>query len=106
MPAARRATIRGLARAVVDGTVDLDLGADREELVASLVALPGIGAWTAGYVAMRAARRSRRLPAHRPGRPPGREALGLPDTPKALDAHAATWRPWRSYALIRLWRNA
>jgi len=106
MPAARQATIRGLARAVVDGTVDLDLGADREELVASLVALPGIGAWTAGYVAMRAAGDPDVfLPTDLAVRR-GARSLGLPDTPKALEAHAASWRPWRSYALIRLWRNA
>ncbi|MEV4537291.1 AlkA N-terminal domain-containing protein [Asanoa sp. NPDC049518] len=106
MPAARRETIRGLARAVVDGTVDLDLGADREELVSSLVALPGIGAWTAGYVAMRAAGDPDVfLPTDLAVRR-GAKNLGLPDDPKALEAHAANWRPWRSYALIRLWRNA
>ncbi|MDG4822882.1 DNA-3-methyladenine glycosylase 2 family protein [Asanoa sp. WMMD1127] len=106
MPAARRATIRGLAGAVADGTVDLDLGADREELVDSLVALPGIGAWTAGYVAMRAAGDPDVfLPTDLAVRR-GAQHLGLPDEPKALEAHAASWRPWRSYALIRLWRNA
>ncbi|GIF50484.1 DNA-3-methyladenine glycosylase II [Asanoa ferruginea] len=106
MPAARRETIRGLAQAVVDGSVDLDLGADREELVQGLVALPGIGAWTAGYVAMRAAGDPDVfLPTDLAVRR-GAKALGLPDEPKALEAHAAAWRPWRSYALIRLWRNA
>ncbi|SNT17516.1 AraC family transcriptional regulator, regulatory protein of adaptative response / DNA-3-methyladenine glycosylase II [Asanoa hainanensis] len=106
MPAARRATIRALARAAEDGTVDLDLAADREELVNSLVALPGIGAWTAGYVAMRAAGDPDVfLPTDLAVRR-GAKNLGLPDDPKALEAHAANWRPWRSYALIRLWRNA
>ncbi|MEV0720780.1 DNA-3-methyladenine glycosylase 2 family protein, partial [Asanoa sp. NPDC050611] len=106
MPAARRETIRGLARAVADGTVDLDLAADREELVDSLVALPGIGAWTAGYVAMRAAGDPDVfLPTDLAVRR-GAKNLGLPDDPKTLEAHAASWRPWRSYALIRLWRNA
>ncbi|GIF73705.1 DNA-3-methyladenine glycosylase 2 [Asanoa siamensis] len=106
MPTARRETIKGLARAVAAGTVDLDLGADREELVESLVALPGIGAWTAGYVAMRATGDPDVfLPTDLAVRR-GARALGLPDDPETLEAHAANWRPWRSYALIRLWRNA
>ena len=72
-PSARRETIRGLARAVIDGTVDLDLGADREELVASLVALPGHRRLDGRLRRDARRRRSRRLPAHRPRRPPGRE---------------------------------
>jgi len=106
MPAARRETIRGLARAVADGSVGLDLGADREEMVRGLVALPGIGAWTAGYVAMRAAGDPDVfLPTDLAVRR-GAKSLGLPDLPKTLEQHAAAWRPWRSYALVRLWRNA
>ena len=106
MPAARRETIRGLARAVADGELDLDLGADRDELVRGLCALPGIGAWTAGYVAMRAAGDPDVfLPTDLAVRR-GAAALGLPDDPRALDAHATAWRPWRSYALMRLWRNS
>lgn len=106
MPAARRETVRALAQAVADGKLDLEPGADREESVARLLELPGIGPWTAGYVAMRAI-----------GDPDvflptdvavlrGARALGLPDSAKALTAHADRWRPWRSYALMRLWRSA
>jgi len=106
MPAARRTSIRTLAQAVADGKLDLEPGADREESVARLLELPGVGAWTAGYVAMRAIGDpdvflETDLAARR-----GATALGLPDTPKALAAHAARWRPWRSYALMRLWRSA
>ncbi|MGX6602413.1 AlkA N-terminal domain-containing protein [Micromonosporaceae bacterium Da 78-11] len=106
MPVARRETIRALAGAVADGKIDLEPGADREESVARLMELPGIGAWTAGYVAMRAVGDpdvllSTDLAARR-----GAAALGLPDSPTALAAHAERWRPWRSYALIRLWRAA
>jgi AraC family transcriptional regulator of adaptative response / DNA-3-methyladenine glycosylase II len=104
MPVARRETIRGLARAVLDGRVDLDPGADRTELVAALTALPGIGAWTAGYVAMRAAGDPDVFLPTDLGVRRGAAASGLPDEPRALDAHARRWRPWRSYALIRLWR--
>jgi AraC family transcriptional regulator of adaptative response / DNA-3-methyladenine glycosylase II len=106
MPAARRETLRGLARAVVDGRLDLDPGADREEQAAALVALPGIGAWTAGYVAMRAAGDPDAFLPTDLGVRRGAAALGLPGDPTALAAHADRWRPWRSYALIRLWRNA
>ncbi|MFC7527901.1 DNA-3-methyladenine glycosylase 2 family protein [Actinoplanes sp. GCM10030250] len=106
MPAARRTTIRALAQSVADGTLDLEPGADRTEAVARLTKLPGIGPWTAGYVAMRAigdpdAFLETDLAARR-----GAAALDLPDTAKSLAAHAERWRPWRSYALIRLWRAA
>jgi AraC family transcriptional regulator of adaptative response / DNA-3-methyladenine glycosylase II len=104
MPAARRETIRRLAEAVADGKIDLEPGADREESVAKLMELPGIGAWTAGYVAMRAiGDPDVFLPTDLAVRR-GAAALGLPSTPKALEKHAERWRPWRSYALIRLWR--
>ncbi|MBM0233829.1 DNA-3-methyladenine glycosylase 2 family protein [Micromonospora sp. STR1_7] len=106
MPIGRRGTLRALARAVVDGTVDLAPGGDREETVRRLLALPGIGPWTAGYLAMRAlgdpdAFLGTDLAVRR-----GAAALGLPDDPKTLDAYADRWRPWRSYATIRLWRAA
>jgi AraC family transcriptional regulator of adaptative response / DNA-3-methyladenine glycosylase II len=106
MPAARRETIRTLAEAVVAGKVDLEPGADREEAVARLLELPGIGPWTAGYVAMRAiGDPDVFLPTDLAVRR-GAAALGLPSSAAALERHAERWRPWRSYALIRLWRAA
>lgn len=105
-PARRAAAIRGLAAAVAGGTLVLDAGRDPAELRAELEALPGVGPWTAGYVAMRllgdpdeplvsdlAVRR-------------GAAALGLDDDPAALADHALAWRPWRSYAAHHLWRHA
>ncbi|MDH4075635.1 MAG: hypothetical protein OEW29_06810, partial [Acidimicrobiia bacterium] len=75
MPASRRTTIRELARAVADGRVELGPGADPDELTRQLVALPGIGPWTAGYVTMR-------VVGHGDGWPAGdlvlRQSLGLP----------------------------
>ncbi|NMO50416.1 helix-turn-helix domain-containing protein [Actinoplanes sp. TBRC 11911] len=104
MPAARRETIRALASLVADGKIDLEPGADREETVARLREVPGIGAWTAGYVAMRAiGDPDVFLPTDLAVRR-GAAAVGLPSTPAALETHAERWRPWRSYALIRLWR--
>jgi AraC family transcriptional regulator, regulatory protein of adaptative response / DNA-3-methyladenine glycosylase II len=106
MPAKRRDSLRALAEAVAEKRLSLDPGSDREEAVARLLELPGIGPWTAGYIAMRALGDPdiflpTDIAVHR-----GAEALGLPHTPKALAAHAERWRPWRSYALMRLWRSA
>jgi AraC family transcriptional regulator of adaptative response / DNA-3-methyladenine glycosylase II len=106
MPTARRDSIRALARAVAAGELDLEPGADRDETTKKLMDLPGIGAWTAGYVAMRAiGDPDVFLPTDLAVRR-GARALGLSDDPHALAGHAERWRPWRSYALVRLWRAA
>ena len=101
MPRSRAAALTGLAAAVADGAVSLDRSADRARTRDALVALPGVGPWTADYVLMR--------------------ALGDPDVflptdvavRRVLAAHgvacdgivarAEAWRPWRSYALLHLW---
>nr|WP_030337478.1 AlkA N-terminal domain-containing protein [Micromonospora parva] len=106
MPVGRRESLRGLARAVVDGSVDLAPGVDRGEAVRGLLALPGIGPWTANYLAMRAFGDPDILLSSDLAVRRGAAALGLPDTPTTLDRHAQRWRPWRSYATIRLWRTA
>lgn len=105
MPAARRDTIRTLARAVAAGELVLDEGADRAATEAALREIPGIGPWTAGYVAMRAlGDPDVFLPTDLAARrAAGR--LGLPTVPAALDEYVQRFRPWRSYALIRLWRS-
>ena len=100
MPRARGRALVGLASALADGEVVLDRGPDRDDVRRALLALPGIGPWTADYVAMRALGAPRRLPAHRPRRAPRcwrtwRVGGAEPDP------HA--WRPWRSYALMHLW---
>ncbi len=101
MPASRRTTIRELARAVAEGRVALGPEADPGELTRQLVALPGIGPWTAGYVTMR-------VVGHGDGWPAGdlvlRQSLGLPAA--HLERRAQAWRPWRSYAALLLWRTA
>ena len=106
MPTARRATIRAVATAVAEGRLALDAGADRAEAEHRLRELPGVGAWTAGYVALRALGDPDVFLPTDLGVRRGAKALGLPDDPKALDEYARRWSPWRSYALIRLWRNA
>jgi AraC family transcriptional regulator of adaptative response / DNA-3-methyladenine glycosylase II len=98
---ARANTIYELARAFVQGDVDFNFCAQPETEVRKLMALPGIGAWTAQYIAMR--------------------AMGWPDAflptdygiKKALEPRtskeildlAEVWRPWRSYATVNLWNS-
>ena len=107
MPAARRQTIRTLAEAVASQRLRLDPGADRAETEAALVALPGIGPWTAQYVALRALGDPDVLMATDLGVRRGAAALGLPTGATALIRHSLDlWAPWRSYATIHLWRHA
>jgi AraC family transcriptional regulator of adaptative response / DNA-3-methyladenine glycosylase II len=107
MPGRRRQTIRALAAAVAAGELDLDPGADRTEVAARLRTIGGIGDWTAGYVALRALGEPDAFLPTDLGVRRGARTLGLPDDPATLAAHADRhWAPWRSYALIRLWRYA
>ena len=106
MPAARRETLRALARTVAAGELDLDGGMDRTEVTRRLTAMPGIGPWTASYVALRALGDPDAFLPTDLGVRRGAAALGLPDDPTRLTGHARRWRPWRSYAVRRLWRAA
>ncbi|MDG4762091.1 AlkA N-terminal domain-containing protein [Micromonospora sp. WMMD710] len=106
MPGGRRETLRALARAVVDGSLDLAPGVDREETVRGLLALPGIGPWTANYLAIRALGDPDVLLGTDLAVRRGAAALGLSDNPTTLERYAERWRPWRSYATTRLWRAA
>jgi AraC family transcriptional regulator of adaptative response / DNA-3-methyladenine glycosylase II len=99
MPTARAQTLRTLAAACAAGTLRLEATADREGTVAALEALPGIGAWTTGYIAMRALSWPDAFPHGDLGL---LKATGLPRT-RALAAVAECWRPWRSYAAMLLW---
>ncbi|HEY0813952.1 MAG TPA: AlkA N-terminal domain-containing protein [Pseudonocardia sp.] len=105
-PAKRTATVLAVAAAIADGSLVLDPGRDPADLRAELVALPGVGPWTAGYLAMRVLGDPDELLAHDLAVRRGAAALGLPSDIPALTAHAAAWRPWRSYAATHLWRNA
>ncbi|HEX7738758.1 MAG TPA: AlkA N-terminal domain-containing protein, partial [Marmoricola sp.] len=88
----RQTSVRAAAAAHASGELVLDPSADRDATRAQLLALPGVGPWTAEYVAMR--------------------ALGDPDAFPGSDlvlrrrvdpAHAERWRPWRSYAAMHIW---
>lgn len=104
MPRARGRTLVGLARALADGTVRLD-AADPAGSRAALLALPGIGPWTADYVAMRALRDADAFPATDLVVRQAARALGLPDETRALVARAEAWRPVRAYATHQLWAS-
>jgi AraC family transcriptional regulator of adaptative response / DNA-3-methyladenine glycosylase II len=99
--ATRAQTIMELARSFTRGTIDYSLSAQPEAEIEKLLALPGIGRWSAHYIAMR--------------------AMGWPDAfldtdygvKKALEPHSPreirklseAWRPWRSYATVSLWNS-
>lgn len=97
----RAAAIVALARAVEGGNLQLDPTAPVEQTLAALQRIPGIGPWTAQYVAMRALAWPDAFP-----HPDVAvlKALREPDARKAL-ARAEAWRPWRSYAVLHLWRS-
>ena len=103
LPRARAATIRALAGAVASGEVVLDASRGLEDAVARLAAVPGIGAWTAHYIAMRALGEPDAFPAADLGL---RRALGNGAgrlAPARVAELAEAWRPWRAYAAMHLW---
>jgi AraC family transcriptional regulator of adaptative response / DNA-3-methyladenine glycosylase II len=105
-PAGRTDAVLRLSAALADGTLLLDSGRDAADLRRELTALPGIGPWTAGYLAMRLLGDPDELLAGDLAVRRGAAALGLPSDTAGLTAHARRWRPWRSYAATHLWRAA
>jgi AraC family transcriptional regulator, regulatory protein of adaptative response / DNA-3-methyladenine glycosylase II len=103
MPRSRATALIGLARALADGDVQLDPGTDRTDAEAALLALPGIGPWTASYVLMRALGDPDAFLPSDLGVRHALERLGRPGDPKSAATRAEQWRPWRSYALAHLW---
>lgn len=101
MPQTRWNTIRGLARAVARGEVTFERGATLDESIARLTALPGIGPWTAHYIAMRVLREPDAFPHSDLGI---RKAAGM-ISDRELMSRAEAWRPYRSYATMLLWRS-
>jgi AraC family transcriptional regulator of adaptative response / DNA-3-methyladenine glycosylase II len=105
-PRRRAQAICDAAASMADGSLVVDAGRNTAELTADLVARPGIGPWTAGYVAMRLLADSDVLLTGDLVIRAGARLLGLPDRPAELVSHSATWRPYRSYAGMHLWRVA
>ncbi len=104
LPKARARTIRALAEAVATGEVVFDGASDPQALERRLTALPGIGSWTAQYVAMRALNEPDAFPAADLGLIRSAAALGIAGDAKELAKRADAWRPWRAYAAQYLWR--
>ncbi|MGE0321174.1 MAG: AlkA N-terminal domain-containing protein [Polyangiaceae bacterium] len=105
LPGRRAESIRALASAVTRGELGLSAGADPEGVKGALLDLPGVGPWTAGYIAMRALHDPDALP-H--GDLVLRQALGSKEAPvsnAALEARAEAWSPWRAYATLLLWQS-
>jgi AraC family transcriptional regulator of adaptative response / DNA-3-methyladenine glycosylase II len=105
MPQSRKTTIRRLADELANGVITIDPGADRAQVEAQLTALPGVGAWTASYIAMRGLGDPDVFLATDLGLRRALERLGVPSDPSAASARAEAWRPWRSYALHHLWAS-
>jgi AraC family transcriptional regulator of adaptative response / DNA-3-methyladenine glycosylase II len=99
--APRARAIVELAKAVVGGRVELVPGVDPELTIQRLMELPGIGEWTAHYVAMRALRWPDAFPASDLGL---LKAAGA-GSPRELATRAEAWRPWRAYAAMILWND-
>jgi AraC family transcriptional regulator, regulatory protein of adaptative response / DNA-3-methyladenine glycosylase II len=100
---ARQRTLRELAGRLAAGTLVIDVGADRHEARRQLLEIPGVGPWTASYVALRALGDPDVLLAEDLGVRRAAATIGLPTSPRQLLAHAERWRPWRSYATHHLW---
>jgi AraC family transcriptional regulator of adaptative response / DNA-3-methyladenine glycosylase II len=100
---ARAATLKALAAAVAADPQLLGAAGSLDETVAKLCALPGIGPWTAQYVAMRALREPDAFPTADLGLLRALETSTGRPTPAALEKRAEAWRPWRAYAALRLW---
>ena len=101
LPEARARSIIELARAVASGRVDLTGSDPPETTIAALVALPGIGPWTANYFAMRALHWSDAFLAADLGI---MKALSTKNV-REIQARADAWRPWRAYAVLLLWSS-
>jgi AraC family transcriptional regulator of adaptative response / DNA-3-methyladenine glycosylase II len=105
MPQSRKTTVRRLAESLASGAITIDPGADRAQVEAQLTALPGIGAWTASYIAMRGLGDPDVFLATDLGLKRALEGLGVASDPSSAAARAEAWRPWRSYALHHLWAS-
>jgi AraC family transcriptional regulator of adaptative response / DNA-3-methyladenine glycosylase II len=95
--------LRKLGSAMAQDAQLLRPFATLDETIAKLVELPGIGPWTAQYIAMRALREPDAFPASDLGLLHALETPAGRPTPAQLSARVEAWRPWRAYAALRLW---
>ena len=104
MPASRLQALKALARAAADDPNLFHPLGTIEDAIVRLRAIPGIGEWTAQYIALRAIREMDAFPASDVGLLRGVAKVdGAPATPTSLLRRAESWRPWRAYAAQHLW---
>jgi AraC family transcriptional regulator of adaptative response / DNA-3-methyladenine glycosylase II len=101
----RIVALRALARAVADEGLELDRSAEREQAIGRLLQLPGVGPWTASYIAMRALGDPDAFPLTDLGLQRALERQGVPADRKSIEKRAEAWRPWRAYATHHLWAS-
>jgi AraC family transcriptional regulator of adaptative response / DNA-3-methyladenine glycosylase II len=103
MPAKRVETIKVLSRAVAYGEITLLVKESLENFIKQLTRIPGIGDWTAQYIAMRALGEPDAFPAADLGIIKALQQGDKRPTPKQILERSEEWRPWRAYAAIYLW---
>jgi AraC family transcriptional regulator of adaptative response / DNA-3-methyladenine glycosylase II len=104
MPAARRTALKALAVAAASDPHLFRPFGTMEDAIERLRSIPGVGEWTAQYIALRALREPDAFPASDVGLLRGTGAIdGERPTPAALLRRAEPWRPWRAYAAQHLW---
>jgi AraC family transcriptional regulator of adaptative response / DNA-3-methyladenine glycosylase II len=106
MPRSRGRTLVGIAAELAAGRLVLDGTVDRAETYARLLALPGIGPWSAGYIAMRALRDPDAFTPGDAGVRHGLTLLGCDTDPREVQRVSEPWRPYRAYAIQHLWALA
>jgi len=104
LPKARASTINALARAVTEGQLHFRPEQTLSTFIKKCIAIPGIGEWTAHYIAMRALSNPDAFPS---ADLVLRKAMnaGKPMSAEALENISQSWRPWRAYAVMHLWRS-
>jgi AraC family transcriptional regulator of adaptative response / DNA-3-methyladenine glycosylase II len=103
--ALRTDALQALATRLAEGEVRIDAGSDPTEALSGLLAIRGIGPWTAGYVAMRGFHDPDAFPDGDAGLRRALKALGRPDDPSSVAVLQQRWRPWRAYAALQLWTS-
>ena len=99
----RQAAIIAISQAVTDKRLELHAGADVQSTIATLKDLPGIGEWTAQYIAMRALRWPDAFPAGDVALHKALDVMATRNPSREAEAASQPWKPWRSYAVIRAW---
>ena len=105
MPTARGRALINACERLAAGDIVIDAGSDRDEIRRQLESLPGIGPWTASYIALRSLGDPDVFLPTDIGVRNALRSLGVDSTPKAAERLAESWRPWRSYALHHLWAS-